>query len=104
MANPMWYNMSAINGDNGVLGLMQSVDSIFLFHMFGTLILITLFVIIFRAIVTYNNNPKVTFMYTSFFLAVLSVLFKILSLVGDTVTFIFIGIFLLSIGAQFIFD
>lgn len=97
-----WYNMSAINGNNGVVGLIRSTDSIFFFHLFGTFILITLFVIIFRATYMYNNNPKVSFLYTSFFLAMLSVFFKILQFTGDTTVYVFIALFMVSAGLMFL--
>ena len=104
MVNPMWYNISAVHGDNGVLGLMQSVDSIFFFHFFGAAILLTLFIIMFRAMISYNQNPKVSFMYCAFFIAFLSILFRMLSLVNNDTVFIAIIVFVLSIAAQFLID
>lgn len=100
----MWYNLSATNGNDGILGFIQSVNDNLMFHLFGTLILIVLFVIIFRAVNSYNNNPKVSMLFASFFLAFLSILFKLLNLTNDNVVFIFIGLFVISIALQFWLD
>jgi hypothetical protein len=102
--NDMWYNLTAINGNGGVLGIIQSVNDNFMQHLYGTLILVVLFVIIFRATYTYNGNPKVSFMYASFFLTFLAILFKLLDLCYDATVFIFISLFLLSVGLQFLVD
>jgi hypothetical protein len=99
----MWYNLSAVRA-NTVLELMQSTDSLFFFHMFSSFILIALFVIIFRAVVTFNGNPKVSFMYSAFFIAVISILLKLLNLANDYTVFLAWGILAISVALQFLLD
>lgn len=98
-----WYNLSAVESDS-VLELMQWTNNNLFFHLFGTFILIVLFVIIFRAFVSYNNNPKVSLMYSSFFIGILSIMFKLLSLANDEIVFIAWGLFAITIILQFMMD
>lgn len=101
----MWYNMSQIGGNgDGVLSLVQSTNELFFQHLFGVLILVTLFIILFRAFVGYNNNPKVSLMYSCFFVAVLSILFRLVSLVNDDTVFITWGLFAIITALQFLID
>ena len=100
----MWYNLSKINGDNGIFGVITSIDDLFMQHLFGTLILVVLFVILFRATMTFNNTPKVSFLYTSFFIAFMAIFFKLLSFISDATLYICIIVFIFAIGLQFFLD
>lgn len=99
----MWYNLSKIQSNN-VLELIQWTDSSLFNNLFGLAVLVVSFIIIFRSYVAYNNNPKVSFMYSTFFIAVLSVILKLLSLTGDFVVYMCWALAAVAIALQFMLD
>lgn len=98
-----WYNMSAVKGTS-ILTLIQTTDNVFFLHFFGTMILIVLFVIMLRGFIAFNNNPRVSLMYSGFFTAILSVLFRLVSLINDNTMFICWGMLAILTVVFFLTD
>lgn len=95
----MWYNFTKINATD-TLEMVQSVDNLFFFHFLGLCLLITLFVIIYRGIIYYSDDVSIAYTYSFFFIAILSIIFKILSLVNDYVVFLCWGFLALSVAIK----
>ena len=98
-----WYNVSAITG-NDPLQLIQSVNTNLFFNFFGSVFLLVVFIIAFRSMVAFNNNPKLCFLYSSFFVFMLSVPLRALSLANDATVFITLGLLALSVVVYFLMD
>lgn len=91
-----WYNLTAINATNP-LAMAQSlnVDG-WMNGQIGNLILMTLFFISFISFMHFNNNPKLNIMFSSFAIAIISVILRLLSLVPDFTPFFCWGLFAVS--------
>lgn len=98
-----WYNMTQINGTS-VLKLTQTVNTVLFNGLIGYFIILLMFVITYRAAVTFNNNPKISILYSSFFIAVISVFLKLLSLANDITVFICWALLAIVIAFNFLFD
>ena len=83
----MWYNITNVNM-SGIVPMVQTTNSVFLFHMFGNVILLVVFFVCFRSFTFFNNNPRTNIMYSMLIMAVLSILLNLLSLVPTATVFI----------------
>jgi hypothetical protein len=76
------YNLTLIDS-TGVQPLLQTVNEHLMFGWYGNLALLTLGVIILLSMLAYNNNLKKSLGLASVICGVISVAFRILSLVPD---------------------
>ena len=93
MAEP--YNLTSLNNQNTLFGMMDAANDLS-GHLFGNLILITVFVIMVFAWRTYE--PKRSFAAASFITAIFSVFLRIMNWIPDATMF---GCFILA-GISFV--
>lgn len=92
-----WYNMTSINATNP-LAMAQSLNTAdWMAGHIGNLILMVIFFVSFISFNHFNNNPKLNMMFSSFAIAVLSVILRLLSLVPDFTPYFCWGLFGLAI-------
>ena len=81
------YNLSLING-TGLVPMMQTVNTELMFGFYGVVALITIGVMLFLSMIIFSQNMKKSMGFTTLFIAVLSILFRMISLVSDDIVII----------------
>lgn len=81
------YNLSLING-TGLVPFLQTINTNLMFGWFGNFALIALFTFFLIGFVTYTNDFKKSVGYASLIIAIMSIFFRGLELVGDSTVFI----------------
>lgn len=91
-----WWNVTKVNASN-MLTMTQSVRELY-FNPLGDVILLMIFFISFISFNHYNNNPRLNMMYSSFAIAIFSIMFRLFNLSSDFTPFFCWGLFGLSIA------
>ena len=99
----MWYNMTLVNATNPLV-FIQTTNTYFMQGMLGNLILLVIFCVAMIGFNEFNNNPKVNFMFSSFIIMFLSIMFRILSLVNDYSVYVCILMFACSLAVIKLFE
>lgn len=87
-----WFNITDIDA-TGILPVAQGINEIFMFNQLGNILLIVIFFISYISFMSFNNNPKLNLMFSSFGIAIFSIFFRIFGIVPDFTPFFCIGLF-----------
>ena len=91
-----WYNLTKVNATNA-LTLTRSVKELY-FNPLGDVLLLMIFFISFNSFNHFNNNPRLNMMFSSFAIAIFSVMFRLFDLCSDFTPFFCWGLFAVSIS------
>jgi len=94
----MWYNITALNGDN-VLTFVVSTSDLFVKSSLGILILVVLFFVSFLNLNYYWNDTKMNLVISFFVVGLLGSFFSVISLVPIYIVIILVILFFMSLLA-----
>lgn len=92
----MWYNLTSINATT-MLSFTQGINETLMFDWFGTLILMVLWFVSFISMNYFWDDTKINFTASSFFVAIISMIFVILNLTFNYIPFVIWGFFVVGI-------
>ncbi|KKM97109.1 hypothetical protein LCGC14_1171420 [marine sediment metagenome] len=93
------YNLTQIANATDYVGFIQNVNSGLMNGMLGIVFLVVVSVVLFLGLTTFNPDPKINFLATSFLAFIISLGLRALSLVPDltmliTILFLAIALFM----------
>ena len=96
------YNLTIIANQSGIVPMMQQVNHNLMFGWYGSLMLLSLCVILFMAFFSSTNSPKRAISASSFICWLVSMPLRYFNLLPDVVVYITFVVMLISAAFLFI--